>query len=106
MSSTPFRQLAPCANCPFRREGAIELRPGRLAEIIAGLLRGRNFPCHKRFYDARKPERQPCAGAVIYLEKAGQPNQVMQVMDRLGAYPREAFMAHAQLVIDPGSCDE
>lgn len=105
MSGTPFRQLAPCADCPFRREGAIHLHPGRLSEIIEDLLRGQNFICHTRFY-ARKRERQPCAGAIIYLEKVGQPNQVMQVMDRLGAYPREAFMAHAQLVIDPGSCDE
>lgn len=95
-------QLAPCADCPFRRQGAIDLRPGRLQEIIGDLLRGEGFLCHAHFY-ARKRQRQPCAGAVIYLEKAGRPNTIMQVMERVGDYPREAFMASADLVIDPAN---
>jgi len=40
----------PCSNCPFRcDDDAIELRPGRLEGIIAGILRNdmRTFVCHK-----------------------------------------------------------
>lgn len=103
--TTPFKQLAPCSNCPFLREGAIELSAGRLQEIISTLLRGGGFLCHKRFYAAKR-ERQPCAGAVIYLEKANQPNQVMQVMERLDAYPREEFMRHAERIIEPRKANE
>lgn len=97
---TPFRQLAPCANCPFRKVGAIELRTGRLDDIIDSLRRGEGFLCHKRFY-AKRRDRQPCAGAIVYLEKLGEPNTIMQVMDRLGAYPRDDFLRHADVIIDP-----
>lgn len=98
---TPFKQLAPCANCPFRKVGAIDLRPGRLADIIDALRSGEGFLCHKRYYAIARRERQPCAGAIVYLEKLGEPNAIMQVMDRLGYYPRAAFMLHADAIIDP-----
>lgn len=100
MSKRLFKQTKPCANCPFLKVGAIELHAGRLDDIIDTLLSGQGFLCHKHFY-AKKRERQPCAGAIVYLEKADAPNTLMQVMDRMGAYPREEFLKHLDLVIDP-----
>lgn len=98
--TTPFKQLAPCVDCPFRKDGAIELHPGRLDDIIATLRSGQSFLCHTRFY-AKKRERQPCAGGIVYLMKMGESNQLMQVMGRLGAFPSDAFFAHCDTVIDP-----
>lgn len=95
-----FKQVAPCADCPFLRSGAIELNPGRLDGIIADLLRGQNFLCHTRYYSHPRV-RQPCAGAIIYLEKARRPNHLMIVMQMLGDYPRARFLRHAKRVIDP-----
>lgn len=57
-----------CSNCPFRKEGAIELRPGRVEGIIAHLL-GRDynvFPCHKTTHGAAK-EESACMGALAYM---------------------------------------
>ncbi|MDF5404448.1 hypothetical protein P3681_25155, partial [Vibrio parahaemolyticus] len=33
-----LRLKKPCANCPFRKEGAIELAPGRLEGIINDIV--------------------------------------------------------------------
>lgn len=33
----------PCGNCPFRKEGAIKLRPGRLKGIIRDILSDEYF---------------------------------------------------------------
>lgn len=38
MKPAMFRLKRPCENCPFLKEGAIELRPGRLQGIIDGLV--------------------------------------------------------------------
>lgn len=83
----------PCANCPFRREDAIELRPGRLEDIIAGLAGDdeSNFYCHKTvhgprggtFVDVDEDEgvhyeasghESACMGAVAYMLRAGRPS--------------------------------
>ena len=58
----------PCSNCPFRcDDDAIELRPGRLEGIIAGLLRNdmSTFVCHKTL----DTQRMTCAGAVAVMAK-------------------------------------
>jgi hypothetical protein len=101
-NGTPFRFTQPCADCPFRKVGAIELKPGRLAEIVRRIRRtGESFPCHTWFYAKAKRRREPCAGAIIYLEKLGEANQLMQVMDRLRVYPREEFLRYRDEVIEP-----
>jgi hypothetical protein len=88
----------PCANCPFRREGAIELRPGRLEDIIAGLADddGSNFYCHKTVHgphggtfvdtDDEDGERyqasggeSACMGAVAYMLRAGLPSAAIRI---------------------------
>ncbi|HGW3237511.1 TPA: hypothetical protein ACNKCC_005820, partial [Klebsiella pneumoniae] len=44
-----LRLKKPCANCPFRKEGAIELAPGRLEGIINDIVENdmTTFHCHK-----------------------------------------------------------
>ena len=59
-----------CSNCPFKKEGAISLNPGRV-EGIVGHLKGddsRVFFCHKTI-DAKKPKQQICFGSLVYLWK-------------------------------------
>jgi len=38
MPNDHYRLKKPCANCPFRNQGAISLAPGRLEGIIDTLL--------------------------------------------------------------------
>lgn len=44
-----YRIRRPCSNCPFRKEGSVRLRPGRLSSIVDGLLQDdtSTFHCHK-----------------------------------------------------------
>jgi hypothetical protein len=79
-----FELVRPCAKCPFRRDVPGYLRPGRVAEIATGLERG-TFDCHM----APKNNPQHCAGALILLEKKGQPSQMMRIAERLGLYVRD-----------------
>lgn len=90
----------PCSNCPFRcDEGAIELRPGRLEGIVAGLLRDdhKTFVCHKTL----DSQRMTCAGAVAAMAKLGR----LPVIARLGLVHEVITVADIeaskQLVIEP-----
>jgi hypothetical protein len=83
----------PCANCPFRTDGAgVALRPRRAAEIIVSIVEGcASFSCHKTL--ERREGRlevvattQLCAGAMILLDAIGQPNTAMQLGQRLGYF--------------------
>lgn len=79
--SDPSKTLAlkkPCANCPFRKEGAIELRPGRVEGIIKDLLKDdhNTFQCHKTTHTKQVAA---CYGAMTYLLKAGRPNIMMRL---------------------------
>ncbi|TSP14091.1 hypothetical protein FGG12_06175 [Cupriavidus campinensis] len=62
----------PCANCPWRKEGAIELRPGRIEEIVADLMKDdtKTFWCHKTL-DKRGHE-SACMGALAYQAAQGR----------------------------------
>ena len=90
----------PCANCPFRRDGAgIELQPGRIDGIVDDLLADdrQTFVCHKTL----DTERMTCAGAVAVMSKLGR----LPVIARLGLVTElitmEDIEASAALVIDP-----
>ncbi len=90
----------PCSNCPFRcDDDAIELRPGRLEGIIAGLLRNdmSTFVCHKTL----DTQRMTCAGAVAVMAKLGR----LPVIARLGlvheVITNADIEASKQLVIEP-----
>ena len=93
-----FDLKRPCVSCPFRVSvaGTFGLRRGRLREILTGP----GFQCHKTVdYDAEGPDRQgknpqQCAGLMALLHRVGEPNQIMQVGERLGHFDPE------QLVLD------
>jgi hypothetical protein len=69
----------PCKNCPFRKEGAIELREGRLEEIVGFLKEsdGHNFYCHKT---AHQPgvEESMCMGSAVYMLKERRPSVALR----------------------------
>lgn len=85
------RELAhpptPCNDCPFRREGGIRLRAGRLEEIVAAVAppdgQGASFQCHK----TRKKNAKylVCAGALIFAYKQDATSQYTRVLERLRA---------------------
>ncbi len=117
-----FRLKKPCANCPFRKEGAIELMPGRLDSIIEGLLADdfESFLCHKTVnreveddfeetFDHRHDEagrpildgEKLCAGAAAYLIKAKRPTVGMRIALITGSISPSQWDASLDLVIDP-----
>lgn len=82
----------PCPECPFRSDIEPFLRADRAEEIVEFLARS-EFPCHKTTVDATDdegnpgridtPDSQHCAGALIMLEKANRPSQMMRICERL-----------------------
>lgn len=82
-----FDLKRPCVNCPFRKgQGSrFGLHIDRLLAIIGGVA----FQCHKtvdysRSGRGRSGDRpQQCAGLMAVLHRSGQPNQIMQVAERL-----------------------
>lgn len=91
-----FDLTTPCDDCPFRTGGrAIRLSKARVREIIHAITdEQRTFACHKTTRHDDDGEHAPhngeqhCAGALIYLEKNGQPNQMMRWMERIGFYDK------------------
>lgn len=97
-----FKLRAPCANCPFRKVGAIPLRAGRVEGIIEQLTTDdqSTFPCHKTT-GTRGRTPSYCAGALIYLHKAGQPNVAMRLGHILGMFDPAKLAASFDEVIEP-----
>jgi len=102
-----FDLKRPCTTCPFRIGQTFFLQRGRLEEI----RRGSAFQCHKTVdYDNWNTNRQgdrpqQCAGLMAVLHRSGEPNQIMQVAQRLGHLDptqldprREAFASWAAAV--------
>lgn len=116
MTQAMFRLKRPCENCPFLKEGAIDLEPGRLQGIIDDLLGNdmSTFQCHKTVhhpktggtwtddgdYEASGKECM-CAGAMIYLEKAGRPTVGMRLGSAIGIYDSRELKPAFNDVIDP-----
>lgn len=111
-----FKLKKPCANCPFRKEGAIELREGRLEGIIQGLIEDdqSSFHCHKIVHNERtggewseegeyqaSGRESMCAGAMIYLEKAGRPTVGMRLGQAFGLYNPDNLAQAFPEVIEP-----
>lgn len=108
-----LRLKQPCANCPFRVSGAIELAPGRLESIIDGLLQDdrSTFHCHKTVHSERggkwddegryQPSEQEamCAGAAALLLKRGRPTVAMRIGFVTGAVaPSHWDQAKAEII--------
>lgn len=93
-----FNLRKPCKNCPFRNDDqTIGLQPGRLEDIIEGLLNGEDmtFHCHKTVYseggvnfddngDFRPVRVSHCAGAAAVCRKHGRDTVASQLAIRLG----------------------
>jgi hypothetical protein len=103
-----FDLTVPCSNCPFRKEGGIPLRPGRIRELGGMMLhpQGGTFSCHKTVEyggegegdepegdDRNGDEGQHCAGALAFALKQGKLPQLARIMERLGAFDGDAILA-------------
>ena len=90
----------PCANCPFRKDGAgVELMAGRVEGIISGLLADdhQTFVCHKTL----RSERMTCAGAVGVMSKLGRLPLIARLGLVMGLITKKDIEASAAMVIDP-----
>lgn len=77
-----FNLRTPCPQCPFLKSQGY-LRPERAREIASVTLKGdKTFTCHKTLHT----QHQHCAGALVMSEKAGRPNAMHQIAERLGLY--------------------
>lgn len=81
-----FDLTKPCKECPFRSDRPGYLHPERVEEITDALMSDHTFQCHKTIKSG--VDDQHCAGALIFLEANERPNQMMRIMERLGAYDR------------------
>jgi hypothetical protein len=115
MTEHYFKLKKPCANCPFRIKGAIDLRPGRVQGIIDDLLGNdySGFPCHKTTgrgqeiededgeitYQPTGEERM-CAGAAALLMKRGQPSVGMRMAFAFGTATPNDWDEIKPLIID------
>lgn len=95
----------PCDNCPFRKVGAIELRPGRLEELILNLTASddKAFLCHKTLDLPASKRDSQCAGAMIYLLKAGNPSVTMRIASAVELLHYDKLLAYADTIIEPAS---
>jgi hypothetical protein len=84
----------PCGNCPFRTDVDPYIHEGRVREIQQALSdrsQVSSFWCHKTTTagGASGKQLQHCAGAMILLEKIGEPSQAMDIAYTLGLYDPE-----------------
>lgn len=113
---THFRLRRPCKNCPFLREGAIVLAPGRLEGIIKNLIDDdySTFQCHKTVHNNKtggewddegiyhaSGQESMCVGAMIYLEKVGRPTVAMRMARAFGVYDPKLLLDSFGAVINP-----
>jgi hypothetical protein len=85
-----FDLKRPCAACPFRK--GMGKRFGLPCARLREIRRATAFQCHatvdyKAFDDDEKRQGdrpQQCAGLMTLLHRLNQPNQIMQVAERLG----------------------
>lgn len=83
-----WRMKAPCEDCPFNKSGPglhlrKSLRAGRWREILAGLVRGEHFTCHKTTEDTGDGSELMCAGAIQWQDKHGVSSNLQRVCERL-----------------------
>jgi hypothetical protein len=109
-----FNLKAPCGNCPFKKEGAIELMRGRLDGIIKELHNDyRTFECHKTVHgpkggtwtdeDRYKPSgnESACVGAIAYMLKLNRTSILTRLGVMDGKVDLRAMRALGPQIIDP-----
>ena len=98
-----FTLPRPCKKCPFRSDVKGYLTKARVRDIINGITRRQEtFSCHNtnEFVDnddgwtetVETANSQHCAGALIFLERLDQPNQMMRIAERIGLYNRNKLV--------------
>ncbi|NUJ17456.1 hypothetical protein FKN04_12810 [Bacillus glycinifermentans] len=95
-----FDLKKPCKDCPFIKGSSTNrtLSKERLDSIVDDITNNdMTFTCHKTL-DLVKGEQQHCAGALIYLEREDNPNQMMRWMERLGFYDRKKLDMTADVI--------
>ncbi|MHD0644508.1 hypothetical protein ACYPKM_02575 [Pseudomonas aeruginosa] len=111
-----YRKHKPCANCPFRKKGGIELEDGRLDEIKAQIVANDTQPfiCHKTLlrngaengdgntFEVPVPmsKQAACAGASAWLWKHGNSTVSMRINEVTGRVPLSTWEKIADLVVD------
>ena len=110
-----FKLKRACGNCPFRKQGAIELSSGRLEGIASELLHNdmTTFQCHKTVHNARtggefnddgeyqaSGRESMCVGAIIYLEKIQSPTVGMRLARTMGIYHPDNLTTPFDEIID------
>lgn len=111
-----FRMKKPCGNCPFLKEGAIELAPGRLKGITEHLLSNdeHSFWCHETVHNDRfggefddesgeyrsSGREAHCAGAAIFLQKQQMSSKWMRMAYALGILDLKQVCDQADKIID------
>lgn len=94
-----FNLKKPCKECPFIKGSCtnITLREGRLEEIVKDIRSDMSFICHKTLDNK---EKEHCGGALIFLEKENNPNQMMRIAERIGLYDRHKLHIDADIIDD------
>jgi hypothetical protein len=94
-----FDLKSPCKECPFIKGSAtnISLASGRIEGIVDDIREGMTFTCHKTL-ERQNSEQQHCAGALIFLEKENNPNQMMRIAERLGMYDHQKLNIGAEII--------
>lgn len=118
-----FSMKKPCGNCPFRKVGAIDLSPGRLAGICNDLMANDRVPfvCHKTLSGSHEEDHDDgseasddgagsyslgerdsfCAGSMVFLLKAKSPNVSMRMGAALGLLSYDELRAQFGEIIEP-----
>lgn len=94
-----FDLKTPCKDCPFIKGSSTNttLAEGRLESIVADIRVGMSFTCHKTL-ELPSTKQQHCAGALVFLEKEENPNQMMRIAERIGFYDHKKLNMDADIV--------
>ena len=92
-----YNMTSPCEECPFLEDSGFSMRA--LLAHSSG-----EFACHKAcivnddgMFEARSEKTPHCAGALIFLEKANLPHQMMRIAERVGLYDRSKLDMQAHV---------
>ena len=88
MQTNIYRCTKACDDCPFIAPEKLHISPETVSDIKEDLDKGGNFICHKTAYPDifdQPKETKPlmCWGAWKYLTDTNNPNQIMQIAERL-----------------------
>ena len=94
-----FDLKTPCRDCPFITGSStnISLAKGRIEGIVKDIREDLSFTCHKTL-ELPEMDQQHCAGAMIFLEREENPNQIMRIAERIGLYDYKKLDMNADII--------